>query len=105
MRSQIAVLLILSLVLVPSFVAIPAHVEEPPPVPHAFYGTVEMNGQPAPVGTRIEARGAGVLTGIQGNPLVVTVAGRYGGHAFSESKLLVQGNVQMGRPSSSTSEA
>ena len=39
-----------------------------------------------------------MLTGIQGNPLVVTVAGRYGGRTFSESKLLVQGDVQDGTP-------
>jgi len=28
-----------------------------PPLPHAFYGEVKINGSPAPVGTEVEARG------------------------------------------------
>jgi hypothetical protein len=70
----------------------------PPPVPHAFYGTVELNGKAAPVGCVIEARGEGVLTGIQGNPLVLTNAGRYGAKTNTEPKLVVQGDLQDGVP-------
>lgn len=67
-----------------------------PPLPHAFYGHVLVNGEPAPVGTEIEARGAGVETGIEGNPMTVTTAGRYGGPNWEEKKLVVQGDVAPG---------
>jgi len=52
----------------------PVSAEPPPPLPHAFYGAVEVNGEPAPAGTQVEARGAGVLTGVLGNPITVTQA-------------------------------
>jgi hypothetical protein len=94
MQTHTRILLVLSLILVATFAAIPAHAQQPPLLPQAFYGTVEVNGQPAPIGTRIEARGEGVKTGIEGNPLVVTVAGRYGGRTISDPKLIVQGDVQ-----------
>ena len=72
-------LMALSLWIVASVTA-PA-VAQPPPIPHSFYGAVEMeiNGEPAPVGTQVEARGTGVLTGVSGNPITVTQAGQYGG--------------------------
>ena len=50
----------------------------PVPIPHAFYGTVEVNGDLAPVGTEVEARGNGVLTGVDGNPVVIIAYGKYG---------------------------
>jgi hypothetical protein len=73
-----------------------AYAQQPPPLPQAFFGTVEVNGQLAPVGVQIEARGADVKTGILGNPLVTTVAGRYGGPTLSEPKLGVQGRIEDG---------
>ncbi|MEM3434177.1 MAG: Ig-like domain-containing protein [Candidatus Methanomethyliaceae archaeon] len=72
--------------------------QEPPQLPHAFYGTVEINGLPAPVGTEIKATGAGVLVPAPGNPIQVTVAGRYGGPGGFDPKLIVQGNVTNGTP-------
>ncbi len=98
MKSHTRILLVLSLLLVATFAALPVHAQQPPVLPQAFYGTVEINGHPAPVGTRIEARGEGVKTAIEGNPLAVTVAGRYGGRTISEAKLIVQGEVQEETP-------
>jgi len=65
------------------------------PLPQAFYGTVKINGNPAPIGTTIEARGEGVLTG-EGNPITVTEAGKYGGPSLSDTTLLVQGDIEEG---------
>jgi len=54
-----------------------------------------MGGEPAPVGTVVEARGANVITDVPGNPIVTTVAGEYG--TVSEPKLVVQGpNIKQG---------
>lgn len=92
-----AALLIAGAVLVAALTATAAHAQ-PPPLPHAFYGSVEVNGQPAPVGVLVEARGAGVKTGIVTNPITVTVAGRYGGPTLSDPVLGVQGNITNGTP-------
>jgi hypothetical protein len=70
--------------------------DAPPTPPHAFLGEVTIDGQPAPVGTTIEARGEGVRTGIPGNPITITEAGRYGGPSPAEEKLIVQGRVADG---------
>ncbi|GAH95212.1 unnamed protein product, partial [marine sediment metagenome] len=71
-----------------------------PALPHAFYGDVEINGKPAPVGTRVEARGEGVATGIAGNPTITTVTGIYGTSNPYEPRLIIQavkeGNIQDG---------
>ena len=89
-------LLIAGAVLVATCTASAAHAQQPPPLPQAFYGSVEVNGQPAPVGAQIEARGASVKTGIKGNPLVTTAAGQYGGPTLAQSKLGVQGDLEDG---------
>ena len=89
-------LIALSLWMVVS-VTTPAMVQ-PPPIPHSFYGAVEINGEPAPVGTQVEARGAGVLTGVSGNPITVTQAGQYGGPGGFDPKLVVQGEIAEGTP-------
>jgi len=94
MIKQLARLLIL--VLVASFAATAAYADEPPPPPQAYYGTVLVYGHLAPAGAQIEARGEGVVVGIQGNPLPVTVAGQFGGPEWADGKLLVQGNIQEG---------
>ncbi|MBI2836399.1 MAG: hypothetical protein HYX85_01750 [Chloroflexi bacterium] len=67
-----------------------------PELPHAFFGEVRINGAPAPVGTRIEARGAGVLTDIAGNPITTTLQGAYGGAGSFDPKLIVQGAIVQG---------
>ncbi len=75
----------------------PAYADNAPALPHAFYGTVEINGSPAPVGTEVEARGEGVTTGVGNNPIEITVEGEYGGGADPlEPKLIVQGDIAEG---------
>jgi hypothetical protein len=75
----------------------PAYADDAPSIPHAFYGTIEINGSPAPVGTEVSARGDGVATGVAQNPIETTVAGEYGGGADPlEPKLIVQGNIADG---------
>lgn len=66
---------------------------EVPALPHAFYGTVEIDGSPAPVGTQVEARGEGVILGLEGNPIVTTELGKYGGEGPLAPKLVVQGDI------------
>jgi len=74
------------------------HVVAPdiPDLPHAFYGAVTINGVTAPSGAKVEARGAGVLTGVLGNPIAVSPAGLYGGPGAFASKLIVQGSIADG---------
>ena len=76
--------------------ATPVYAQEAPALPHAFYGTIEVNGSPAPVGTQVEARGEGVKTGIGNNPIEVIVAGQYGSPDPLEPKLIVQGDIAEG---------
>ena len=73
--------------------ATPVYAQEIPPLPHAFYGTVEINGSPAPAGTQVEARGGGVRIGIEGNPILTVAAGVYGSPNPMGSKLIVQGDI------------
>ena len=82
---SIGLVLLLSLIAVPVY-AIPA-------LPHAFYGSITVNGYPASIGTRVEARGTGVMTGIPQNPVTTTVAGEYGSAGLY---LLVQGDITPG---------
>jgi len=67
-----------------------------PALPHSFYGSVTINGSLAPIGTSVEARGTGVRTGIEGNPITVTEAGKYGGPDGLDPKLAVQGDILSG---------
>jgi hypothetical protein len=90
---RIALLLLIVGLCLPGAVAAQ---EGPPPPPHAFLGEVTINGQPAPVGTRIEGRGEGIRTGIPGNPITVREPGRYGGPSMTEEKLVLQGRVADG---------
>jgi len=64
-----------------------------PPLPHAFYGDVTINGSPAPAGTTVEARGAGVQTSIKDNPITTTESGKFGKAGALEPKLIVQGDI------------
>ena len=72
-----------------------------PALPHAFYGSVEIDGEPAPVGTKIEAYeadGDRIRVGLEGNPIITTEAGKYGGSGPMDVKLIVQGDVPDGTP-------
>lgn len=66
-----------------------------PVLPHAFFGSVTIDGTATSIRTVVEARGEGVLTGIEGNPITVTEAGKYGGPDGSDP-LVVQGDITDG---------
>jgi len=76
--------------------AVPTYANGIPALPHAFYGSVTINGAPAPAGTSVEARGEGVLTGIQDNPVITSAAGIYGTSNPFQHRLLVQGDIEDG---------
>jgi hypothetical protein len=66
-----------------------------PPLPQEFYGSVTIEGSPAPSGSVIEARRSGVLTNVPGNPLVTSVEGQYGGPNRGDARLIVQGDESL----------
>jgi len=77
--------------------AVPVYAQgDIPPLPHAFYGEVEVNGDLAPAGTEVEARGEGVQTDVGNNPVIVAVDGSYGSSNPLEPKLVAQGNIADG---------
>jgi hypothetical protein len=95
MKTKMVAFIFLAVLL--AMVATPVYADVAPTLPHAFYGVLEINGSPAPVGTEVEVRGEGVQTGIGTNPIEVTVEGEYGGGADPmEPKLVVQGNIAEG---------
>jgi hypothetical protein len=62
-----------------------------PDIPRGFYGTVSINGRPAPVNTYIQASGEGVRSGIKGNPFTTSLAGSYGEASEYGDKVIVEG--------------
>jgi len=64
-----------------------------PPIPHAFYGNITVNGEPAPIGTVVEGRCEGVTLGLQGNPIIISEVGKYGSENLGV-KLVVQGDIE-----------
>jgi len=76
--------------------AAPVSANGVPALPHAFYGRVIIGGYSADIGTRVEARGEGVTTGIEDNPTVTTVVGIYGTDNPFEHRLIVQGDIEEG---------
>ena len=68
-----------------------------PPLPHAFWGTLHINGKLAPLGTRVHATGVGVIYPATNNPLYTSYAvGYYGGPGGFDPKLIVQGYITEG---------
>ena len=47
----------------------------PEVLPHAFYGTVQIGGSPAPIGTKVEVSGTNVGTAIPYNPIFTSETG------------------------------
>ncbi len=90
------VVVFLAVTLLTMNLGVPVHADDPPPIPHAFYGSVTINGNKAPVGTEIEARGENVITDIEGNPITTTKIGEYGSPHPMERKLVVQGHITEG---------
>jgi hypothetical protein len=94
MKTKMVAFVLLAMLL--ALAVSPVYADEAPSLPHAFYGIVEINGSPAPVGTEVEARGEGVATGVDQNPIVTTAQGEYGGSGSFDLKLLVWGNIADG---------
>ncbi len=92
MRVKRAIFIALALLL--GLWSTPIYVNAIPPDPHAFWGYLTINGNPAPVTTEVEARGEGVITGILGNPITTTEVGKYGGPEPGDLRLIVQGDIQ-----------
>ena len=67
-------------------------------IPHAFYGNIIINGEPAPIGTVVEARCQGVTVGVSGNPIMTSEVGKYGSESELGVKLIVQGEEIEGNP-------
>jgi hypothetical protein len=76
--------------------AAPAFAEGIAELPHAFYGTLTVDGAPSPVGLHVEARGSGVRTGVDGNPTTTASPGVYGTSNAYEPRLVVQGDIEEG---------
>jgi hypothetical protein len=72
--------------------------EQSPSMPQAFYGLVMVGTQSAPSGIQVEARGNGVLIGIEGNPVSTGADGSYGGPGSFDPKLIVQGTIPGNSP-------
>jgi hypothetical protein len=95
MKIKVVAFLFLAVLL--AMVATPVYADSAPALPHAFYGAVEINGSPAPVGTSVKVMGEGVQTGVGTNPIETTVEGEYGGGTDPMApKLVVQGSVADG---------
>jgi len=71
------------------------HVNAQPPLPHAFFGAIIINGNPAPAGTSVKATGNGVDS-TSANPLVTTDIGMYGSANPFVQKLIVRGYIDEG---------
>lgn len=67
-------------------------------LPHSFYGDITIDGEPAPIGTKVEARGQGIRVGISGNPIMTSEVGKYGSESPLGVKLIVQGEEIEGNP-------
>ena len=93
MKVKTFALVFLAVLLPLALFATPVYAQAVPALPHAFYGTVEINGSPATAGSEVEVRGEGVQTGVGNNPIVITVAGSYGSSNPLEPKLIVQGDI------------
>lgn len=93
-----ALWLILTAIVLLAILLLPTAAGAAPPAMTArfFYGSVTINGFPAPAGTVIVAAGVGVRTGLQGNPLTTTQSGYYGQAGSTGSKLIVQGDIAEG---------
>lgn len=66
-------------------------------IPHSFYGNITIDGEPAPVGTVVEARCEGAKVPCSGNPIMTSEVGKYGTPELG-AKLIVQGEEIEGNP-------
>ncbi len=85
----IAVVILLGLCVAPVYA-------QEPKLPHAFYGSLEVNSSLADEGTLIEAMVDGVSLNVLGNPILTTEVGKYGSENPIGVKLLVYGSIPEG---------
>jgi hypothetical protein len=71
--------------------AIPAYADIPT-LPHAFYGTLTVDGLSAAVGTVVTAE----VNEVECGSITTTVAGQYGGSGAFDEKLTVTGDIETG---------
>lgn len=83
----LAVVVVLALS-IPGAGAVAAQEDGPPPVPPSFYGTVTVDGEPAPAGTEVVA----LVEGEERGSIIVGPEGSYGGASAFEEKLVVDGS-------------
>ena len=57
MKTKMVAFMFLAVLL--AMVATPVYADIAPTLPHAFYGAVDINGSPAPVGTSVKVVGRG----------------------------------------------
>jgi hypothetical protein len=69
-----------------------------PQLPHEFWGEVLIGDSPAGIGLEVEAVGPGVISGINGNPVLTMAGGVYGEPGLSSQILIVQGDIEPGTP-------
>ncbi|NLV26376.1 MAG: PKD domain-containing protein [Methanomicrobiales archaeon] len=67
-------------------------VTEAPLKPAEFFGDITIDGEPARLGSIVEARGSGIETGIFGNPVTTSIEGCYG----TPDPLKVKGTIKNG---------
>lgn len=79
-----------------SFLTGVANAFEVPQIPHAFYGDILIDGSPAPIDTKVEVKGTGVIPSIKGNPIYTTEIGKYGDTGPCGVKLVAQGDIVPG---------
>lgn len=63
--------------------------DPPDPVPASYYGDVEIDGEPAPVGTTVSAE----IDGEERGSIVIEEEGQYGGPTIDDEKLTVSGDA------------
>ncbi len=66
-----------------------------PKLPHAFYGSLIIDGSPAPAGVKVEVKGTGIATGTDSNPIYTSETGKYGDPGPYGIKLLAQGGADI----------
>jgi hypothetical protein len=91
MRSSIVGTLIVPFLIIVFFVI---HVTAVPPLPAEFYGSITIDGKPAPVGTRVSAQ----INGVEKGSFITIVDGFYGGPGLFDNRLKVNVSEEEYRP-------
>ena len=82
----------------PATVSITVVQDQPSLCSHSFYGTVTIDGKPAPEYVTIIATGDGVIPNLTGNPVTTQEGGNYGAAGDPGNNLVVEGSILNGTP-------